>query len=139
MEKRKEKKNKKEKKDKKEKKEKQGLPECSNVDNHGSGCTQSDETSDLKFLVVDNKLNNTVLSSRSASKNGKTLETLKASSLLAFECARSSSKVDDKLELAHPVLENKVVQKAATLTARGGHEEIGHSKVDNKEHKLIAL
>ncbi|KAL8106583.1 uncharacterized protein LOC141671897 [Apium graveolens] len=87
---------------------------------------------------VDNKLNNAVPSSRSASENGRTLETLKASSLLASECARSSSmqKVDDKLGLAHPVLENKGVQKAATLTAAGGHEAIGHSKVDNKEHKV---
>lgn len=87
---------------------------------------------------VDTKLNNDVPSSHSASEHGRTSETLKASSLLASEYARSSSmhKVDDKVGLAHPVLENKVVQKAPTLTAAGGHEAIGHLKVDKEEYKI---
>ncbi|KAF1001907.1 hypothetical protein AG4045_025309, partial [Apium graveolens] len=81
-----------------------------------------------------NKVNNSVPSSPSTLENEKKLETLKAGSLSASECRRSDmnqkvdDKVDDKLELAHPVLENKVAQKATTLTAVGGHEEIDHSK-----------
>lgn len=103
-------------------------------------------SSDIQFASVrqwtgdNHKVNNNVPSSL-CTLDGRTLETLKAGSLLSSESCKSSinHKVDDKVGLAHPVLENRVVQKAATLAASGGPEEIGHSKVDIKEHKINGL
>ncbi|XP_017230567.1 uncharacterized protein LOC108205218 [Daucus carota subsp. sativus] len=90
---------------------------------------------------VDNKVNNNVPLSHSTSINGRILETSKAGSLPASECYRSSikPKVDAKVGVAHPVLENGVVHGAATPTAVGGHESIDHSRFDSKEHKPNGL
>lgn len=92
-------------------------PVLKNVVHKAATLTAAGEHGVIGHSKVDNKVNNNVPSSRST----------------------FMQKVDDNVMVAHPVLENRAVQKAATLTASGGHEATGHSKVDNKEHKINGL
>lgn len=90
------------------------------------------------------KVNNNVLSSRPISENGRILEMCTAGTQFASSEWRGTSndhKVDNKVSLFHPVLENGKVEvyQAATGLATGGHVPISNQKVNGKEIKINGL